>query len=105
MLFKYKGFDKTGKKVKGTVTANSVEEAGQKLRTQNIYHEGLTPTKEFSLEAFSKRQMPGELLSTFSKELSSYLNSGMTILTAIKLLENQHVEKLADKEDHISDSC
>jgi general secretion pathway protein F len=34
--------------------------------------------------------MPGELLSTFSRELSSYLNSGMTILTAIKLLENQH---------------
>lgn len=90
MLFKYKGFDKTGKKVKGTVTANSIEEAGQKLRTQNIYHEGLSPTKEFSLEVFSTRQMPGELLSTFSKELSSYLNSGMTILTAIKLLENQH---------------
>ncbi|HEY9190441.1 MAG TPA: type II secretion system F family protein [Sulfurovum sp.] len=90
MLFKYKGFDKTGKKVKGTVTASSIEEAAQKLRTQHIYHEGLTPTKEFSLEAFSKRQMPGELLSTFSKELSSYLHSGMTILTAIKLLENQH---------------
>lgn len=90
MLFKYKGFDKTGKKVKGTVTASSEEEARQKLRTQNIYHEGLTPTKEFSLEAFSKRQMPGELLSTFPKELSSYLSSGMTILTAVKLLENQH---------------
>lgn len=90
MLFKYKGFDKTGKTVKGTVTAGSAEEAGQKLRTQNIYYESLTPTKEFSLEAFSKRQMPGELLATFSKELSSYLNSGMTILTAIKLLENQH---------------
>jgi len=90
MLFKYKGFDKTGKKVKGTVNASSTEEAGQKLRTQNIYYESLTPTKKFSLEAFSKRQMPGELLATFSKELSSYLNSGMTILTAIKLLENQH---------------
>jgi len=90
MLFKYKGFDKTGKKVKGTVNASSKEEAGQKLRTQNIYYESLTPTKEFSFEAFSKRQMPGELLATFSKELSSYLNSGMTILTAIKLLENQH---------------
>jgi len=90
MLFKYKGFDKSGKKVKGTVSASSVEEAGQKLKTQGIYHEGLTPTKEFSLEAFSKRQMPGELLALFSKELSSYLNSGMTILTAIKLLENQH---------------
>ncbi len=90
MLFKYKGFDKTGKKVKGTVTASSIEEAGQKLRTQNIYYESLSPTKEFSLEAFTQRQMPGDLLSTFSKELSSYLNSGMTILTAIKLLENQH---------------
>ncbi len=90
MLFKYKGFDKTGKKIKGTVAADSIEEAEQKLRVQSIYHEGLTPIKEFSLEAFSKRQMPGELLSTFSKELSSYLNSGMTILTAIKLLENQH---------------
>jgi general secretion pathway protein F/type IV pilus assembly protein PilC len=90
MLFKYKGFDKSGKKVKGTVTASSVEEAGQKLKSQGIYHEGLSPAKEFSLEAFSKRQMPGELLATFSKELSSYLNSGMTILTAIKLLENQH---------------
>jgi len=90
MLFKYKGFDKVGKRVKGTITATSIEEAGQKLRAQNIYREGLTPTKEFTLEAFSKRQMHGELLSTFSKELSSYLNSGMTILTAIKLLENQH---------------
>lgn len=90
MLFKYKGFDKTGKKVKGTVTASSVEEAGQKLRTAGIYHQGLTPTQEFSIEVFAKRQMPGELLSTLSKELSSYLNSGMTILTAIKLLENQH---------------
>ena len=90
MLFKYKGFDKAGKKVKGTINASSTEEAGQKLRTQNIYYESLSPTKEFSLESFSKRQMPGELLATFSKELSSYLNSGMTILTAIKLLENQH---------------
>lgn len=90
MLFKYKGFDSTGKRVKGTVNASSKEEAGQKLRTQQIYYESLRPTKEFSLEAFSKRQMPGELLATFSKELSSYLNSGMTILTAIKLLENQH---------------
>jgi general secretion pathway protein F/type IV pilus assembly protein PilC len=90
MLFKYKGFDKMGTQVKGTITAASKEEAGQKLRTQNIYYETLSPSRTFSLEALGKRQMPGELLATFSKELSSYLNSGMTILTAIKLLENQH---------------
>ena len=90
MLFKYKGFDKTGQKCKGTINASSSEEAAQKLRTRDIYYESLTPTKSFSLENFAKRQMPGEMLAMFSKELSSYLNSGMTILTAIKLLENQH---------------
>jgi len=93
MLFKYKGFDKTGKKVKGTINASSIEEAGQKLRSSNLYYELLTPTKEFSFDSFAKRKMPGELLATFSKELSSYLNSGMTILTAIRLLENQHEEE------------
>jgi general secretion pathway protein F/type IV pilus assembly protein PilC len=90
MLLKYKGFDKTGKKVKGTINANSTEEAGQKLRSQGIFYEKLVATKKFSLESLTKRQMSGELLATFSKELSSYLNSGMTILTALKLLENQH---------------
>ena len=67
MLFKYKGFDKAGKRVKGTVNASSTEEAGQKLRTQNIYYESLAATKEFSLEALSKRQMSGEMLATFQK--------------------------------------
>ena len=90
MLFKYKGFDNTGKKVKGTVTAASHDEAAQKLRLQSIYYETLAPTQKLSMDSFSKRVMPGELLSAFAKELSSYLNSGMTVLTAIKLLENQH---------------
>lgn len=93
MLFKYRGFDKTGKRVKGMVTAVTAEEAAQKLRNQNIYYESLNSTKDFSFEVFSKRQMQGEQLSIFSKELSSYLSSGMTILTAIKLMENQHEQE------------
>ncbi len=90
MLFKYKGIDKTGKSAKGTISANTIEEAKQKLRAQSIYYESLAPTQKLSMEAFSKRQMPGPLLSNFARELSSYLKSGMTALTAIKLLENQH---------------
>ena len=90
MLFKYKGIDPAGKSVKGTINASNIEEAKQKLRAQSIYYETLSATNKLSLEAFSKRQMPGPLLSSFSKELSSYLNSGMTVITAIKLLENQH---------------
>ncbi len=90
MLYKYKGLDQNGKTAKGTLTANSIEEAKQKLRSQNIYYQTLEETKQLSMEAFSKRVMPGTLLSSMSKELSSYLNSGMTILTALKLMENQH---------------
>jgi len=93
MLYKYKGLDHEGKTVKGTLTASSIEEAKQKLRSQNIYYKTLEETKQLSMEAFSKRIMPGTLLSSFSKELSSYLNSGMTILTALKLMENQHQDE------------
>ncbi|MEO1954601.1 MAG: type II secretion system F family protein [Campylobacterales bacterium] len=90
MLFKYKGFDKSGKKVKGTISASSIEEAGAKLRTQQIYYETLKESKEFSFKGLTTREMPTEILANFSKELSSYIGSGMTILTAIKLMENQH---------------
>jgi len=90
MLFKYKGIDPSGKRVKGSLSATTLQEAKQKLRAQSIYYETLESTKKLSLEAFSKREMPGVLLSSFAKELASYLNSGMTVITAIKLLENQH---------------
>jgi len=91
MLFKYKGFDASGKRVKGTISATSAEEAAHKLRRQNIYYESLSPTnRSFSFEHLTQRQMPGEQLAAFSRELSSYLKSGMTILTAIRLMENQH---------------
>ena len=93
MLYKYKGLDQNGKTVKGTLTASTIEEAKQKLRSQKIYYNMPEETKQLSMEAFSKRVMPGTLLSSMSKELSSYLNSGMTILTALKLMENQHHEE------------
>jgi len=90
MLFKYKGFNKLGKKTKGTINANSIDEAIIKLKSQQIYYESIKEVKEFSLQGITQREMPTEVLASFSKELSSYLSSGMTILTAIKLMENQH---------------
>jgi general secretion pathway protein F/type IV pilus assembly protein PilC len=90
MLYKYRGFDKNGKKIKGTISASNIDEASAKLRHQNIYYESLKEAKEFSLKGLSQKEMPTEMLANFSQELSSYLQSGMTILTAIKLMENQH---------------
>ncbi len=90
MLYKYKGITKQGKSVSGTVEASGEDEAKQKLKNQGIFYKDITPTKEITLKNFSQREMPGPLLSSFAKELSSYLNSGMAILTAIRLIEDQH---------------
>ncbi len=92
MLFKYKGLDKEGKRTKGTIGASTIDEAKSKLRAQGVFYNSLDEAKEFTFEGFSRRRrMPNIILSDFSKELASYLNSGnMTILTALKLMEKQH---------------
>ncbi|SHO80215.1 General secretion pathway protein F [hydrothermal vent metagenome] len=93
MLFKYKGVDKLGKKAKGTLEASNENEAKSKLKVMGIYYESLSASKQLSLDEFSKREMPTVMLSGFAKELSSYLNSGMAMLTALKLMENQHEDE------------
>jgi len=90
MLFKYKGMTKQGKSAKGSIEASSLDEAKQKLKSQGIFYQDISQTSQINLKNFSQREMPGPLLSSFAKELSSYLNSGMTVLTAIKLMEGQH---------------
>ncbi len=90
MLYKYKGIDRSGKRVKGTISASSQEEAGQKLKSQGILYESLKESRDFSFGSLMKKDMSGAMLSNFSRELSSYLGSGMTIATALKLMENQH---------------
>ncbi len=90
MLYKYKGITKEGKKAKGSIEATTIDEAKRKLKAQGIFYQEINATKEITLKNFSKREMDGPQLSSFAKELSSYLNSGMAILTAIRLIEDQH---------------
>jgi len=90
MLYKYKGITKEGKSVKGGIEATTLDEAKRKLKSQGIFYQDIHATKEITFKNFSKREMDGPQLSSFAKELSSYLNSGMAILTAIRLIEDQH---------------
>ncbi|ADV45342.1 type II secretion system F family protein [Nitratifractor salsuginis] len=91
MQYKYKGIDKEGRRVAGTLSANSEEEAKAWLKQEGIYLQSLRARPESEkLKALFSRQMPMGQLSDFSRELSSYLGSGMTILTALKLMESQH---------------
>jgi general secretion pathway protein F/type IV pilus assembly protein PilC len=80
MLYRYKGITKDGKSSRGTLEASSVDEVKKRLKSQGILYQNIEATKEITLKNFSKREMSGPLLSSFAKELSSYLNSGMAIL-------------------------
>ena len=91
MQYKYKGLSKDGKKVKGVIVAGGYNEAKQILKTKGIFYQSLEEGGGINmLSNLKKRPMNGTLMSAFSKELASYLDSGMTIVTALKLMHNQH---------------
>ena len=91
MQYKYKGLSKEGKKVKGVIVAGSYNEAKQILKIKGIFYQSLEEGRGTSmLSNLKKRPMNGSLMSAFSKELASYIDSGMTIVTALKLMHNQH---------------
>ncbi len=92
MQYKYKGLTKEGKKVKGVLVASNINEAKQILKSKGIFYQSLEEggSSASVLSSLKKRPMSGSLMSAFSKELSSYIDSGMTIVTALKLMHNQH---------------
>ncbi len=93
MQYKYKGFKKDGSKAKGVIVASTLEEAKNILKAQGILYESLTETSSSGASLFStigKRPISGNLMSSFSKELASYISSGMPLVTALKLMQNQH---------------
>jgi general secretion pathway protein F/type IV pilus assembly protein PilC len=92
MQYKYKGLTKEGKKVKGVIVAGSFNEAKSILKSKGIFYQSLEEGGSGGalLSNLKKRPMKGTLMSAFSKELASYLDSGMTIVTALKLMHNQH---------------
>ena len=93
MLYKYKGIDRSGKRVKGSISATNIDEAKQRLKSQGILYESIKEARDFSFGSMIKKEMKSNLLSSFSRELSSYIGSGMTISTALKLMENQHKDE------------
>ena len=91
MQYKYKGLSREGKKVKGVITAGGLNEAKQILKSKGIFYQSLVESSSVNiLSNLKKRPMKGNLMSAFSKELASYIDSGMTIVTALKLMHNQH---------------
>jgi len=93
MLFKYKGFDSSGKKVKSTIEASTLKEAKSKLKHKKIIY---TEIKEnnFSINKSLKfrkmHKIDPLILSVLSRDLSIYLKAGISLLNAIKLINERY---------------
>jgi len=92
MLFKYSGFDTSGKKVKSKLEATSLEEAKGKLKTKGILYTSLDE-ENFNFSKFSFKRKSSLSLSTLSylsRDLSMYLNSGISLISAMNLLKQRY---------------
>jgi len=95
VIFKYKGINGEGKKVSAKMEALTLEEAKLKLKSQNIIYKTIqeeTPSLFDNLEFSRKYKISAKELSSLSRELSMYIRSGITIVSALKIIQS-HYEK------------
>jgi len=93
MLFKYKGYDKNGKKVSSSIEALNLKIAKSQLKHKNII---VTNISENNFTFFNKilkknkKNISPLVLSVISRDLSIYLDSGISLLNAIKLISQRY---------------
>ncbi len=95
MIFKYVGIDETGSKVKDKVEATSLSEAKAKLKAKKIIYQSISedsPAFYENISFSSKYKIPPKELSSLSRELSMYIRSGVSIVSALKIVQT-HYEK------------
>ena len=93
MLFKYKGYDKDGKKVSSSIEALNLQIAKSQLKYKKIVVTKIS-ANNFSffnkLLKKSKQKISPLSLAVISRDLSIYLDSGISLLNAIKLISQRY---------------
>lgn len=95
MIFKYKGINAEGKKVNDRVEASNLEEARSKLKVIGVIYQSLDEDAPAFYEKFDfsrKYKIQPKELSSLSRELSMYIRSGISIVSALKIVQT-HYEK------------
>ena len=90
MKFKYIAFNKEGKKQKGIVEANDINEAKSLLRDLILID--IKPFKTFNLNISLSKSINKKELSKLFLTLGLYLKASIPLVTAIKLTKNQMEE-------------
>jgi len=93
MIFKYKGINSEGKKVSDRVEASSLSEARSKLKSIGVIYQSLKEDTPAFYEKFSlstKYKIPPKELASLSRELSMYIRSGISIVSALKIVQTHY---------------
>jgi type II secretory pathway component PulF len=93
MIFKYKGINSKGKKVKDKIEAISIDEAKAKLKAKGIIYQKIEEDKKSIFQNLNfniKYKIPPKELAALSRELSMYLRSGISIVSAIKIIASHY---------------
>ena len=100
MIYRYKGIDADGNKVSDRIEASSLAEAKSKLKHQKILYSSIKEEKASFLDRFSFKRsytISPKDLSNLSRELATYIRSGISIVQALRVVQNHytHNKKLS----------
>lgn len=93
MIFKYKGIDEFGKNVRDKIEATTLSEAKSKLKANSIISQSIEeeqPSIFANFDFSRKYKIPPKELASLSRELSMYIRSGITIVSAIKIVQTHY---------------
>jgi general secretion pathway protein F/type IV pilus assembly protein PilC len=93
MLFKYVGYDKQGKIVKGHLEAESLASVKVQLKYKQITYKTINEDRPSFLSkiTWNKRiKLKSNILATISTDLSIYLKSGISLINALRLISQRH---------------
>jgi general secretion pathway protein F/type IV pilus assembly protein PilC len=95
LIFKYSGIDGFGKKVNSKIEALSLDDAKRRLKAQNIIYRNIKEDSLTFLNRFNfkkKHKISSGELAIFSRDISIYLKSGISVVDAVALSSNQYVK-------------
>lgn len=93
MIFKYRGIDAEGNKVRDKVEAISLAEAKSKLKSKKIIYQSIEEETLAFYEKFDfnrKYKVPAKELASLSRELAMYIRSGISIVSALKIVQTHY---------------
>lgn len=89
-VFKYKARDKSNETLEGKIEAVSEKEAADVLKGKGYWIASLSEETAGSFFGLSKFKKPKEdEMVDFTRQLSTMINSGLTLIDALRILKNQ----------------